>query len=700
MRILSILPLTDSFTDSNAGAASLFIKEIDQFNKKIIVAGSIKSKNTIFKKRYINFSDVSRFPKGKNYSYAQKIYSYLKSGKEKFDIIEVHNRPQIAKILLEKNKNFKIILYLHNNPNDLRNLSSPDEKLFMLKNCAKIIFLSEWIKDEFFINLNFKNSDKTSVLYPVIKSNLKKEKKRNKEILFVGKLNSSKGYDLFCKAAESFLKKNKEWNFLVCGDEPRENIVFKHQNFFNYGWLSNKKVNDLYKRVSIVIVPSKWKEPLGRVPIEASKNGAVVISSDKGGLLELSPFSLIDRSNSVKGILKILNKCIKNKFFLSTLNKLNKNYKYERSNYIKIKKKLNEIRKQACDKKININFNHPVKILHITDSHIRHFGRLFYSTGKKLSNGFLLNNYNLQSFSDRDIQSYNKSYKDMKGSNYLNNGLLNFMSNFRPDILLMGHADNITNKTLTIIKSIYPGTKLSQWFLDPLIKSGPDYVKNTKRLKLKFNLCDSNFITTSPKVLNFDRKKTFFLPNPVDYTIDCLDLSKNPDPLYDVFIAISHGQHRGILKKGKVDIRFNEIKEIIKSDFVKTNLFGFNDREPVWGDNFFNELKKCSMGINLSRGEPIKWYSSDRIASLMGNGLLTFVKKKYFFSDFFNKNEIIFYDETDELLDKIIYYKKNYKERSNIAKNGRNKYFKLFNNKIISKYIVDKTLGLETKIKW
>ena len=700
MKILSILPLTDSFTDLNAGAASLFIKEIDQSNKKIVVVGSTNNKNTIFKNRYVNFNNISKFPKGKNYSYAEKIYSYLKNRKEKFDIIEVHNRPQIAKILLEKNKNFKIILYLHNNPSDLRNLSSPDEKLFMLKNCAKIIFLSEWIKDKFFLNLNFKNSDKTSVIYPAIKSDLKKEKKRNKEILFVGKLNSSKGYDLFCKAAEIFLKKNKEWNFLVCGDEPREKIVFKHQNFFNYGWLPHKKVNNLYKKVSIVIVPSKWNEPLGRVPIEASKNGAAVISSAKGGLLELSPFSLIDRSNSVQGILKALNKCIKNKFFLSTLNKLNKNYQYERSNYIKIKKKLNEIRNQACDKKININFNYPVKILHITDSHLRHFGRLFYSTGKKLSNGFLLNNYNLQNLSDRDIQSYNKSYKDIKGTNYLNNGLLNYMSNFKPDILLMGHADNITNETLSYIKSIYPGTKLSQWFLDPLIKSGPDYVKNIKRLKLKFNLCDSNFITTSPKVLNFDRKKTFFLPNPVDCTIDCLDLSKNLDPVYDVFIAISHGQHRGVLKKGKVDNRFNDIKEIINSDFVKTNLFGFNDREPVWGDSFFNELKKCSMGINLSRGKPIKWYSSDRIASLMGNGLLTFVKKNYFFSDFFNKNEIIFFDGANDLLDKIIYYKKNYKERSTIAKNGRNKYFKKFNNKVISKYIVDKTLGLDTKIKW
>ena len=34
------------------------------------------------------------------------------------------------------------------------------------------------------------------------------------------------------------------------------------------------------------------------------------------------------------------------------------------------------------------------------------------------------------------------------------------------------------------------------------------------------------------------------------------------------------------------------------------------------------------MGLNLSRGEPLKYYSSDRIAQLMGNGLLTFINEK------------------------------------------------------------------------
>ena len=34
------------------------------------------------------------------------------------------------------------------------------------------------------------------------------------------------------------------------------------------------------------------------------------------------------------------------------------------------------------------------------------------------------------------------------------------------------------------------------------------------------------------------------------------------------------------------------------------------------------------MALNLSQGDPLKFYSSDRIAQLVGNGILTFVDIK------------------------------------------------------------------------
>ena len=63
------------------------------------------------------------------------------------------------------------------------------------------------------------------------------------------------------------------------------------------------------------------------------------------------------------------------------------------------------------------------------------------------------------------------------------------------------------------------------------------------------------------------------------------------------------------------------------------------------------------MGLNLSRGLPTKHYTSNRIASMMGNGLLTFIDKKTKLDDFFNQNEII-YNDIDDLSEKINFIKK------------------------------------------
>ena len=56
------------------------------------------------------------------------------------------------------------------------------------------------------------------------------------------------------------------------------------------------------------------------------------------------------------------------------------------------------------------------------------------------------------------------------------------------------------------------------------------------------------------------------------------------------------------------------------------------------------------------------------------------------------------YNTVDDLSDKINFFKKNEKSRIKIAKNGQKKYFKLFNEKKISKYIVEKSFGNNAKL--
>ena len=65
--------------------------------------------------------------------------------------------------------------------------------------------------------------------------------------------------------------------------------------------------------------------------------------------------------------------------------------------------------------------------------------------------------------------------------------------------------------------------------------------------------------------------------------------------------------------------------------------------------------------------------------------------------DFFSTKEIIFYNNINDLSDKIKFYSKNDKERIAIAKNGK-KYFELFNEVRTAKYIVDTSFGKKSSL--
>jgi len=220
--------------------------------------------------------------------------------------------------------------------------------------------------------------------------------------------------------------------------------------------------------------------------------------------------------------------------------------------------------------------------------------------------------------------------------------------------------------------------------------------KNINNIKPYVSVVDHNFITTHPSILKnkFKNQKFNFFFVPVDKNIECFDVYKL-NPKKDIFYAMSHGVNRGILKKGFEDNRINFLDKLIKKiPDINYDFHGFKNRQPIWGNSFNRALINSKMGLNLSRGAPTKYYSSNRIASLLGNGLLTFIDKKTKLDDFFaDGEEAIFYNDIDDLASKINFYSKNNVLRKKIAKNGKAKYFKLFDGNKISKYIIDISLG-------
>ena len=145
-----------------------------------------------------------------------------------------------------------------------------------------------------------------------------------------------------------------------------------------------------------------------------------------------------------------------------------------------------------------------------------------------------------------------------------------------------------------------------------------------------------------------------------------------------MFFALSHGVHRGILKTGKYDDRASFVKKLIdKTKNVKFDIYGIDSVQPIWADHYFKTISNSKMGLNLSRGEPIKYYSSDRITQIIGNGLVTLIDEKTCYQDFFNKDEMVFYKNLDDLSEKISKISQDEKIRKKLKK-GREKISKIF----------------------
>ena len=691
MKVSILLPYKENFTVNKSGAVSLFIKDlIKNKNKKnqIKVYGETNEKNFL-NKNYVNLNIQRKFFRSTSNTYIDKFL--LKEKKFMSDIIEIHNRPSyVGKI--KNNTKSKLILFFHNDPLSMNGSKTIDERSYLLKNIDHFVFNSKWSLSRFKINLKDFDlyNNKFSVVYQCVNKKIINFSKKKKIISFIGKLNSAKGYDIFGKSIINILNKYPDWKSIVIGDEPREKIFVSHKNLINYGYRDQKFILKKLEKTSISVICSRWNEPFGRASVEACSRGSVPIITNKGGLPETTNYPVIINKLSEKVLTKNIEKLIKNEKLLKNLQI--KNYKNFKFTPEAITKEIEIIRENLFfSKKIySVPRKKNLKILHITNFNERYNGRLHYNTGRRINNGFIRNNHTVYALSDRDITHNSKSLTDLQGIKFLNKKILDVVPIFKPDLIMLGHADNVRDDTLSILKEQNRNLQIGQWFLDPISRKGPDYNKNKQRLTSKAKYTDYSFITTSPDVLDFKLKNSFFIPNPSDTSFEILNNFKKDQP-FDLFFAMSHGVHRGVLKKGKKDNREMFLKEILDKgkNQIKFDFYGFGEKQPIWGQDFLDKIANSKMGLNLSRGEPLKYYSSDRISQLFGNGLLTFIDKKTKLDNFFNSNEAIFYKDINDLIEQILKYKRDNKKRKLIAKNGKLKYMKYFNSNLVSQFMID-----------
>ena len=686
--IAILLPYKEKYNLNKAGAASIWVKDylsISKLKRQTLIFGNLDKKDKPLTKNFVNIDLTKTFIR-KNIQYTKHLYDYHL--KNKFKIIEIHNRPESLLYLIKKKISSKLIFMFHNNPQDMRSSKSINDRIFIAENTDQIYFVSRWVKDKFFEGLPFNHRNNCEILYPAIKP-LKKFPKKDNLIIFSGKLNSSKGFDLYGKAVIKILDKYKSWNAIAIGNEPREKFNFNHKNFKILDWVKHDDILDYYKKASISVVPSRWLEPFGRTAMESAAYGCATITTRNGGLPETFNNELfLEKINDIE-LYKLIEKLIKNNIYRKRIQK--KNFSNVINNINEKVSKLDEFKNHILLPKVFFNKKAKLKILHVSTFDERSDHRLFnISISQKLSKGFIRNDHDVINFSYRNYLSKNIL---RHRNEIINNKVINICNHYRPDLLVLGHNNFLYKNNLEKIKYNFK-SKIALWYEDALGHKGegPNWRQNLTLIENNNHYIDNYFVTTHPDEIKtiISKKKMNFLPIPVDENIENLEIYNSRNRYKDLFFALSHGVNFGDLKRRKTDEREIVINNLMKKfPKINYNFLGIANEKPKWNYDFFDELLKTKMALNLSRGKPLKYTSSNRIAALIGNGIYTFIDKKTNFKDFFNENEVGSYKDLDDLGNKIEKLKSKPNLINKYGKAGRDKYFKLFNTKKISKEIID-----------
>ena len=184
MKISILLPLKENFSPVYPGAVSLFINDtlnISKYKKNSIVYGSTNFKKK-FNLKYKNINIKKNIFKSQNKLYVEEFAKLEK--KRNSDLIELHNRPVYLKYLTKILNNKNYILYFHNDPQTMNGSKTISERIFLLNNCFKIIFNSNWSKRKFLENMEseYTNSEKLIVINQSAKKNkvnIKSKKNNN-----------------------------------------------------------------------------------------------------------------------------------------------------------------------------------------------------------------------------------------------------------------------------------------------------------------------------------------------------------------------------------------------------------------------------------------------------------------------------------------------------------------------------------------
>jgi len=310
----------------------------------------------------------------------------------------------------------------------------------------------------------------------------------------------------------------------------------------------------------------------------------------------------------------------------------------------------------------------------------------------KLSNGFTRNGHAVFNLSDRDIARASGFGHRRLGRRAVNAMVREFCRVHEPDLIVLGHADMIDAETVADLRAQRPGVRVLQWNVDPLFE--PD---NVRRINGKLAVVDATLISTAgPSLEQFRRPGHVvgFLPNPVDISIERGRVDLQPKTEFDVFYACGNPSRPKRVVCGEAWDMEDFITRLRgRLPGVSMTTPGMFGHRLLNGAAYQSGLLSAAIGLNISRRADDYLYSSDRIAHVMGNGLLAMIERSTGYDQLFSEDEMVFFSSFDELAEATQRFAGDPALRMRIAQAGRARYIELFNERRIAAYVVEAALG-------
>jgi spore coat protein SA len=226
------------------------------------------------------------------------------------DVIQIHNRAQFAPFLVRQFPGKRIVLYMHNEfPYDDPEFASVVQRI------DHFVFVSHYLARRFHANYGhaqnrttvIHNSVDTTRWHPDLSRHPRTEGLRSelglspdRTVLFLGRTVPQKGVHLLIGAMAHVVRELPDARLIIAGS-PFYRAASRHPYLSRMrklaaelngavtitGYVEPADTPYLYAAADLVVVPSLWGEPFGKVVIEAMAAGRATLASNRGAIPEI-----------------------------------------------------------------------------------------------------------------------------------------------------------------------------------------------------------------------------------------------------------------------------------------------------------------------------------------------------------------------------------------------------------------------------